>query len=61
MAQLINSVNTLVKHLIPWEQGKAPKLPLIGPAAWRGEGPQAPAQPVSVSDVFNKLTGKHGR
>lgn len=62
MAQLINSVNTLVRHSIPWEQGKAPKLPLVGPAAWRGEGPQAtPAKPLSVLDVINKVTGNHGR
>lgn len=58
MAQLINSVNALVTHSIPWEQGKAPKLPLVGPAAWRGEGPKAPAKPLSVMDAFNKLAGK---
>lgn len=61
MAQLINSVNVLVTHSIPWEQGKAPKLPLVGPAAWRGEGPKAPAKPLSVMDVFNKVTGNNGR
>jgi hypothetical protein len=61
MAQLINSVNTLVRHTIPWEQGKAPKLPLVGPAAWRGEGPKAPAKTLSVLDVINKVTGNHGR
>ena len=57
MAQLINSVNTLVRHLIPWEQGKAPTLPLIGPAAWRGEGPKKPAKNLSVMDVFKKIAG----
>jgi hypothetical protein len=62
MAQLINSVNTLVRHTIPWEQGNAPKLPLVGPAAWRGEGPNAAPKPtLSVMDVINKVTGKHGR
>jgi hypothetical protein len=61
MAQLINSVNTLVRYSIPWEQGKAPKLPLVGPAQWRGEGPQAPAKPLSVMDVMTKLTGNNGR
>lgn len=57
MAQLINSVNTLVKHLIPWEQGQAPKLPLVGPAKWRGEGPKEPAKPLSVMAAFKKITG----
>lgn len=61
MAQLINSVNALVTHLPNWEQGKAPKLPLVGPAEWRGETTGAPAKPLSVMDVFNKVTGKHGR
>lgn len=53
MAQLINSVNTLVRHTIQWEQNKAPKLPIVGPAAWRNEGP---AKPLTVMDVLNKLT-----
>lgn len=61
MAQLINSVNMLVTHVPQWEQGKAPKLPLVGPATWRGEGPKAPAKPLSVLDVFNKVTGNNGR
>lgn len=61
MAQLINSVNTLVRHTIPWEQGNAPTLPLIGPASWRGEGKSAPAKPLSVLDVINKVTGNNGR
>lgn len=60
MAQLINSVNALVTHLPNWEQGKAPKLPLVGPAEWRGET-GAPAKPLSVMDTFNKITGNHGR
>jgi hypothetical protein len=59
MAQLINSVNTLVRHSIQWEQGKAPKLPLVGPSAWRGEGGTKPAKPLSVMDVLNKITGAH--
>jgi hypothetical protein len=58
MAQLINSVNVLVRHTISWEQGKAPKLPLVGPAAWRGEG--KPAKPLTVMDVLNKITGTNG-
>lgn len=61
MAQLINSVNTLVRFSIPWEQGKAPQLPLVGPASWRGEGPKAPAKPLTVMDVMTKLTGNNGR
>lgn len=58
MAQLINSVNMLVRHSIQWEDGKAPKLPLIGPAAWRGEGPNAkPSKPLTVMDVINNVMG----
>ena len=55
MAQLINSVNVLVRHSINWEQGKAPKLPLVGPSSWRGEGKSA--KPLTVMDVLNKITG----
>jgi hypothetical protein len=53
MAQLINSVNTLVRFTIQWEQGKAPKLPLVGPSSWRGEGK---AKPLTVMDVLNKIS-----
>jgi len=61
MAQLINSVNMLVRHSIQWEQGKAPTLPIIGPAEWRGEGEKSQSKPLSVMDVINKVTGNHGR
>lgn len=53
MAQLINSVNALVRHTIQWEQGKAPKIPLVGPSTWRGEGK---TKPLTVMDVLSKLT-----
>lgn len=58
MAQLINSVNMLVRHSIQWQDGKAPKLPLIGPSAWRGEGPTAtPSKPLTVMDVISNVMG----
>jgi hypothetical protein len=58
MAQLINSVNMLVRHSIQWQDGKAPNLPLIGPASWRGEGPAAkPSKPLTVMDVINNVMG----
>lgn len=58
MAQLINSVNMLVRHSIQWQEGKAPELPLIGPAAWRGEGkPAQPSKPLTVMDVINNVMG----
>ena len=61
MAQLINSVNMLVRHSIQWEKGKEPKIPLIGPAQWRGEGEQSkPSKPLTVMDVIQKITGNHG-
>lgn len=55
MAQLINSINALVRHTIPWPQDKTPDLPLVGPASWR-EGPKS--KPLTVMDVLNKITGK---
>jgi hypothetical protein len=61
MAQLINSVNVLVRYSINWEQGKAPKLPLVGPSSWSGDKGNKPAKPLSVMDVLNKITGTtHG-
>lgn len=57
MAQLINAVNTLVRHSIQWET--PPKIPIVGPAAWRGEG-KKPSQSTSVLDVLNRITGQHG-
>jgi hypothetical protein len=52
MAQLINSVNALVRHTIQWEKNP-PNLPLVGPDSWRNEGP---AKPLTVMDVLNKIT-----
>ena len=58
MAQLINSVNLLVRHSIQWQDGKAPQLPLIGPASWRGEGATSkPSKQLSVMDVINNVMG----
>jgi hypothetical protein len=59
MAQLINSVNMLVRHTIQWQDGKAPDLPLIGPANWRGEGdnPTTPAKPMTVMAALNNIMG----
>lgn len=58
MAQLINSVNMLVRHSIQWQDGKAPDLPLIGPAAWRGEGDNpTPAKPMTVMAALNNIMG----
>lgn len=64
MAQLINSVNMLVRYLPQWEKGKAPEMPIVGPAIWRGEGGREqtkPSTPLSVLDVINKITGNNGR
>lgn len=58
MAQLINSVNMLVRYSINWEKDKAPTLPIVGPAVWRGEGPKAKPKPVSVKDAFKRIMGK---
>ena len=58
MAQLINSVNLLVRHSIQWKDGKEPKIPVIGPASWRGEGTQSkPSKQLSVMDVINNVMG----
>ena len=64
MAQLINSVNMLVRFVPQWEQGKAPTMPIVGPAIWRGEGSgeqSKPSKPLSVLDVIQKITGNNGR
>lgn len=59
MAQLINSVNMLVRYVPQWGEGQAPDLPIIGPAKWRGEGPEAtPSKPESVDDTLNRIMGR---
>lgn len=58
MAQLINSVNLLVRHSVQWQ--KPPNIPLVGPSSWRGEGESKPAKAQSVMDVINRITGTHG-
>lgn len=55
MANLINSVNMLVRYSVQWEPGKAPTFPIIGPPEWR----ETPKKRVSIMDVLNKITGKN--
>lgn len=57
MAQLINSVNMLVRYSIQWE--KPIHLPLVGPEKWR-EGENKPRKATSVMDVIHRITGQHG-
>lgn len=59
MAQLINSVNMLVRYSINWGESGPPEIPALGPASWRGEGPEAEAasKPVSMMDVLNRISG----
>jgi hypothetical protein len=59
MAQLINSVNMLVRHSINWGD-KPPTLPIVGPAKWRGEGPESATEtkPESVDDTLNRIMGR---
>lgn len=57
MAQLINSVNTLVRYSVQWE--KTPDIPLVGPSAWRERG-NKPSKATSVMDVLHRITGQHG-
>lgn len=56
MAQLINSVNTLVKYSIEWS--KVPDIPIVGPSSWR-ESKQS-SKSTSLMDVINRITGQHG-
>jgi hypothetical protein len=58
-AQLINSVNMLVRHTIQWQDGKAPEFPLVGPESWRGGGEKTskPSKQLSVMDVINNVMG----
>lgn len=59
MAQLINSVNMLVRYSINWGDGKAPELPVVGPAKWRNEGPEkTQSKPESVDDTINRIMGR---
>jgi hypothetical protein len=58
MAQLINSVNMLVRYSIQWKDGNAPNLPVVGPAHWRGEGTEATTtKHESVQDTLNRIMG----
>jgi hypothetical protein len=58
MAQLINSVNMLVRYLPQWQEGKHPKMPIVGPAEWRGEGDKPKSKPLTVMDVINNVMGQ---
>lgn len=58
MAQLINSVNMLVRYSIQWEN--PPNIPLVGPAAWREGGKKKPRKPTSIMDVIQRVTGQNG-
>ena len=58
MAQLINSVNMLVKYSVQWQ--KTPDIPLVGPSSWRGEGARNPSKAMTVMDVINRVTGTNG-
>ncbi|WP_159702652.1 hypothetical protein [Arthrobacter sp. 18067] len=58
MAQLINSVNALLRYLPQWEAGEAPEFPVVGPAEWRETGKADTPTPkaTTVMDVL-KLFG----
>ena len=59
MAQLINSVNTLISLTGKWEKGKEPKFPVIGPVEWRDQQSQAGAAGGnhSVDATLHRLFG----
>lgn len=57
MAQLINSVNTLVRHTIPWGD-KPPQIDLIGPAEWK-EPVESKPKALTVMGVINRITGQN--
>jgi hypothetical protein len=57
MAQLINSVNTLVRHTIQWGD-KPPEIDLIGPSEWREAAKPKPKN-LTVMGVLNRITGQH--
>ena len=60
LAQLINSVNMLIRYSVPWAEGKAPKFDIVGPAMWREEATKPTQSNLSVMDVIKKVTGQHG-
>lgn len=59
MAQLINSVNTLIRVSGSWEKGKEPQFPVVGPANWQEEQQNAerPTQDHSVEATMQRLFG----
>lgn len=59
MAQLINQLNMLIRFSVPWEQGKEPSFPIVGPAQWRDVTPaQKPSRQLTVFDVIQTVTGQ---
>ena len=52
MAQLINSLHTLIKVTGKWKEGEGPKFPVLGPAAWRED-----TQPTAASTTDNSVEG----
>lgn len=58
MAQLINSINILVRYLPTWQEGKEPDFPLVGPAQWREKRDETKDAPkaTSVMDVLRLFT-----
>jgi len=56
MADISNRLGLILLYLHPWEKGKEPKLPTIGPDEWRED--QAPKVPKSLDDVLAMFTNR---
>lgn len=57
LAQLINSVNTLVRHTIQWGDNP-PAFDLIGPSEWKEPAKSKP-KALTVMGVLNRITGQN--
>ena len=58
MAQLINSLHTLIQVTGKWKEGEGPQFPVIGPASWREDTTPAASGPDnSVDATLHRLFG----
>lgn len=56
LAEISNRLGVILRCLHPWEKGKEPKLPIIGPEEWREAADPEPKKLMTIDDVFAQLT-----
>ena len=55
LAQLLNQVNFLISHCFPWQEGKAPEFPIVGPAEWRREAQTHKQGSKTMMDLLREM------